>query len=184
VSVDSFESSKKGCLTRLKEISQARYTAATIYVDHFSELCFVYMKRSTSVELLRSKKEFDSFARSHSISVQSYHADNGRFAGNVFIVDSKNQQQSLSYCGVPHTTKNDKAENSISVLQDHARVLVMQAKHKLPEAEQPNATDSADVIQAAMRRKCMHILSFNLMNSFSVLANLLSDPWWKLLSEF
>jgi len=85
---------------------------------------------------------------------------------------------------VPHTTKNDKAENSISVLQDHARVLVMQAKHKLPEAEQPNATDSADVIQAAMRRKWVHILSFNLMNSFSVLANLLSDPWWKLLSEF
>ena len=66
--------------------------------------------------------------------MRNYHADNGRFADNAFISDAKVKNQGISYCGVNAHHQNGKAEKRIQDLQDHARVLIMQACHKWPEA--------------------------------------------------
>ena len=64
VSVDSFECSTKGLIGQIKgHLMWARYTAATVFVDHYSGLSYVHVQRDqTSVELMKSKMAFENFA--------------------------------------------------------------------------------------------------------------------------
>ena len=66
--------------------------------------------------------------------MRNYHADNGRFAYNAFVSDVRYKYQGISHCGVNAHHQNGKAEKRICDLQDHARVLIMQACHKWPRA--------------------------------------------------
>ena len=60
-----------------------RYRAATVFVDHFSGLTFVYMQFSTGAEeTVNAKRAFEAFAATHGILVQHYHSNNGQFAEN------------------------------------------------------------------------------------------------------
>ena len=70
ISVDSFESSTRGLIGQLKGcLMQARYTAATVFVDHFSGLSYVHMQRDqTSAELMKSKMAFENFAETHGVT--------------------------------------------------------------------------------------------------------------------
>ena len=98
VSVDSFECSTKGLIGKIKgHLMRARYTAATVFVDHYSGLSYVHMQRDqTSVELMKSKMAFENFAGTHEVQVRNYHADNGRFAYNAFISDARYKNQGIS----------------------------------------------------------------------------------------
>jgi len=60
VSVDSFESTTKGLIGQIKgRLTRVRYTAATVFVVHFSGLSYVHMQRDqTSAELIKSKMAF------------------------------------------------------------------------------------------------------------------------------
>lgn len=57
VSVDQLESSTLGLIVQLKGTpTLERYRVATIYVDHFSRLSFVYLhRRITSEETVKGK---------------------------------------------------------------------------------------------------------------------------------
>jgi len=60
-----------------------KYTAATVFLDHQSDLAFIHMqKNQTSNEIFKAKLEFEAFAKTIGVQVQAYHADNGRFAEN------------------------------------------------------------------------------------------------------
>ena len=60
----------KGCLTGV------RYTVITLYINHFSRLCFInFQKTQTSAETLESKNDFEAFWRQHSHEVHHYHCD-------------------------------------------------------------------------------------------------------------
>ena len=57
-----------------------RYKVATVFVDHFSRLSFVYLQEPTKGdETLLAKKAFEAHAASFGVKVVNYHANNGRF---------------------------------------------------------------------------------------------------------
>ena len=100
VSVDQLESSTPGLLAQLKgKPTISRYRGATIYIDHFSRLSFVYLQNQlTSEETLKRKKAFERYCEARGVTVKHYHADNGRFADNEFVNHVATSRQSISYC--------------------------------------------------------------------------------------
>ena len=102
VSVDQMESTEDGFVAQLKgKLTRRRYKYATIFVDHYSDLSYVHLQSTiTSDETLQAKHAFEAYARSMEVKILRYHADNGRFAVNMFINDVEIQGQSISYCGI------------------------------------------------------------------------------------
>jgi len=83
-------------------------------MGHYSRLSYVQVQRDqTSEELMKSKMSFKNYAKAHGVQVRNYHADNGRFADNVFINDVKHKNQGMTYCGVNSHHQNGKAEKLI-----------------------------------------------------------------------
>jgi hypothetical protein len=111
VSVDQLESPVDGLVGQLKgALTTKRYKAATVYVDHYSKLSFVYLQHSTSaVETLESKEAFEQYADSNGVKVLQYHADNGRFAENIWRADIAKKQQQLTFSGVGAHHQNGRA---------------------------------------------------------------------------
>jgi GAG-pre-integrase domain len=60
VSVDQLEASTPGPVAQMKcRLITDRYTVATVYVDHYSDLSYVYLKRGTSARrLLTENRSF------------------------------------------------------------------------------------------------------------------------------
>jgi len=140
ISIDTFESTTKGLIAQVKgNLTKAKSVASTVFLDHFSDLSFVYMlKDQTNKETLKAKYAFEVFAKTHGVVVQQYHADSGRFANNAFANDARAQKQKVSYCGVNAHHQNGRAEKCIRDLQDHARVLIMHMTNKWPEVITPH----------------------------------------------
>ena len=135
VSVDQLESSTPGFVAQLKGLlTTQRYNYATIFVDQYSKLSFVFLqKRITSAETVLAKQSFERFARDHGVKILHYHADNGRFADNGFIQACKDNNQGLTYCGVNAHFQNGVAEKRIQDLQEQARTMLLFAVHKWPK---------------------------------------------------
>ena len=135
VSVDQLESSTPGFVAQLKGLlTTQRYNYATIFVDQYSKLSFVFLqKRITSAETVLAKQSFERFARDHGVKILHYHADNGRFADNGFIQACKDNNQGLTYCGVNAHFQNGIAEKRIRDLQEQARTMLLFAVHKWPK---------------------------------------------------
>ena len=130
VHVDLMQSTHAGFYAQIKgKLTTKQYTAATIFVDHFSRLCHVHLMTSLSTkETIKAKQEFKLFAVDHGIHVKQYHADNGRFADNVFRQHCSQQQQMTSYCGVNAHFQNCIAEKAIRDITKSARTMLLHAK--------------------------------------------------------
>jgi hypothetical protein len=65
VSIDAFKLKTKGLISQLKgNLRKCRYTSSTVFVDHYSELTFVYMQKDLSImELIKTKTVFLLHAR-------------------------------------------------------------------------------------------------------------------------
>jgi hypothetical protein len=103
VSVDQLESPVAGFIGQNKGFFfHKRYKVATIFVDHFSRLSYVYLQESTKgvQTLAASKRSFEAYSSSHGVEVQQYHADNGRFAEHLFLNHCEKSGQKVSLCGV------------------------------------------------------------------------------------
>jgi hypothetical protein len=139
VSVDQLVSGTPGFVAQTTGIlTNLRYKAATVFVDHFSDLSFVYiMKDLSSAETLAAKQNFESFCSTHGVQVKHYHADNGRFADNAFRQHCNDQGQSITLCGVNAHHQNGVAEKRIWDLQDAARAMLVHAHHHWPQAISP-----------------------------------------------
>ena len=135
ISVDQLESSTPGFVAQLKGLlTTQRYNYATIFVDQYSKLSFVFLqKRITSAETVLAKQSFERFACDHGVKILHYHADNGRFADNGFIQACKDNNQGLTYCGVNAHFQNGVAEKRIRDLQEQARTMLLFAVHKWPK---------------------------------------------------
>jgi hypothetical protein len=83
VSVDQMQSTVPGLVGQLKGIpTRQRYHYVTVFVEQFSGFSFVHLQKTSSgEETLDAKIAFEGFARSLNVSIQHYHADNGRFCG-------------------------------------------------------------------------------------------------------
>ena len=136
VSVDQMESPTAGFVAQMKgKLTKGRYKYATIYIDHYSRQGFVYLQRSlSSAETLESKRAFERYSKQHGVRIRHYHADNGRFADNLFRNDVAEKGQTISYCGVNAHWQNGIAEKRIRDLTDQARTILLFAQSRWPGA--------------------------------------------------
>ena len=106
---------------------------ATVFIDHFSQLSYVYLQRSTSgEETLKAKQAFEVYARSHGIMIKHYHANNGCFVDPLLVDHCKANSQSMSHSGVNAHFQNSIAEKRIRDLQDATHTMLVHAKHHWP----------------------------------------------------
>jgi histone deacetylase 1/2 len=137
VSVDQLESKTPGFVGQLKApvLTKNRYKVATIFVDHYSRLSFIYLQYSTSgAETIKAKQAFEDFAKSHGVTIRHYHADNGRFIDNLFKNSCEEKGQTQSFCGVNAHWQNGLAERHIRTHQEMARTMLLHAKQRWPAA--------------------------------------------------
>ncbi len=87
VSVDQLESSVPGLLGQITGIpTTQRIRGSSVYVDHASDLSYIYHHTTlTSEDTVRGKEAFETYAKAHGVCIKHYHADNGRFKDNAFL---------------------------------------------------------------------------------------------------
>jgi hypothetical protein len=107
VSVDQLESPVAGFIGQNKGFFfRKRYKVATIFVDHFSRLSYVYLQESTKgVQTLAAKRSFEAYSSSHGVKVQQYHADNGRFVSTYSSIPVRNWVRRYPCVESVHTSK-------------------------------------------------------------------------------
>jgi hypothetical protein len=72
----------------------------------------------SSAETMQAKELFEQKANTYGVKIQHYHADNGRFADNLFMELIRRERQSITFCGVNAHFQNGVAEKRIRDLQD------------------------------------------------------------------
>ncbi len=104
-----------GFIAQLKgTLTKKRYTAATIFVNHYLRLKYIHlMTKLTSEETIEAKQAFEHFAKQHGIRILYYHCDNGQFADNAFKNNCSAKGQHLTFCGVNAHFQNDIVEKAI-----------------------------------------------------------------------
>ena len=130
VSVDQLESSTPGFIGQLKGwLTRQRYTTATVFVDHYSNLGFVYLQKGTgSEETVAAKKAFECFAGQHGVKVKHYHGDNGWFEDKEWTRHLLQEVQTMSFSGVGAHFQNVVAKKRIWDLQDAAQTMLLHAQ--------------------------------------------------------
>ena len=98
----------------------------TVFVDHFCNLSYVHLQKSTSAaDTIKVKLAFERYALQHGVSVQHYHADNCVFGAKDFVDHCIMQQQALTFASVNAHHQNGKAEVRIRHLQEQARTMLI-----------------------------------------------------------
>jgi hypothetical protein len=136
VSVDQLVSPTPGLIAQMTGfLTTKRYRYATVYVDQFSKLGFVFLqKTATAEETVQSKTAFEAFARRHGIKIANYLADNGIFKANHWVETCKKDGQGLSFAGVNAHHQNGIAERRIRELQEMARSMLIHANSRWSES--------------------------------------------------
>jgi hypothetical protein len=80
VSVSQMTSTEVGFYVQIKgKLTKKCYRCATVFVDHYSRLCFVHLQvDNSSVKTVAAKHSFETFAAKHGAKIQHYHCNNGR----------------------------------------------------------------------------------------------------------
>jgi hypothetical protein len=90
------------------------YEYATVYVDQYSSVGFLYLQKTASAEeTLLGKMAFEHYCAQHRVKVQHYHADNGIFHAHKWVLDCRAKGQGLMFAGVNAHHQNGKAEARI-----------------------------------------------------------------------
>ena len=136
VSIDQMVSPVPGLVAQLtSRLTKARYKYATVFVDQYSKVGYVHLqKTATAEETIEAKTAFEQYAKSNSITVQAYHADNGIFRANLWRQACSSSGQALSFAGVNAHHQNGIAERRIRTLQDSTRTMLMHSKHRWNDA--------------------------------------------------
>ena len=127
ISVDQLRSPTPGLVAQLTgKLTHKRYNYATVYVDQYSGLGYVYLqKKQDAEETIRGKKAFEAYCQQQGVRVQAYHADNGIFRANKWVDECRRNRQTLTFAGVNAHHTNGLAERRIRSLQDLARAMMI-----------------------------------------------------------
>jgi hypothetical protein len=130
VSVDQMISPTPGLVAQISgRNTKLRYTCATIFVDHASDLSFVHLQKTqTAEETLEAKVAFERYSAEHGVAVQHYHANIGIFKVNLWVQSCQGKGQGLSFAGVNAHHQNGKAERRIRELQQLAQTMLIHAQ--------------------------------------------------------
>ena len=125
VSVDHIEARAPGFIGVLRGfITKIRYTCAAIFTDHFSDLSYVHLQHSLTVEdTIKAKAAFEAYSLSHGVKIKHYHADNGRFADRKFLEAVEAENQTISFCAAYAHHQNGKEEKRNRDLQEQVRTI-------------------------------------------------------------
>lgn len=136
VSMDQLVSPTSGFVpTHRGNPTVQRYIGATVFVDHYSDFTYVHLMTKLNAETtVEAKNAFERIAKSHGVTVNHYHSDNGLFDTKLFRDSVQSSNQTLSFCGPNAHHQNGKAENRIKDITTHARTALLHAAHRWPEA--------------------------------------------------
>jgi hypothetical protein len=136
VSVDQLVSPTPGLIAQLTgRATKKRYNYATVYVDQYSGLSFVYLQKTANAdETIEGKKAFEAYSKQHGVEIKAYHADNGIFRANKWVDNCRNSGQTLTFAGVNAHHSNGHAERRIRSLQDLTRTMLIHANRRWPTA--------------------------------------------------
>ena len=134
VSVDQLISGTPGLVAQTTgKLTTSRYSVATIFVDHYSDLDYVHVQESTSAsDTIEAKMAFEKFSKDRGVQIKHYHADNGIFASNGFRDEVSKSNQSITFCGVGAHHQNGVAERRIQDLCESTRAMLIHAAHRNP----------------------------------------------------
>lgn len=134
-STDQMISPFGGLIPQVKgRLMRAKFYAATIFVDHYSDFTYVHLMRNTTAETtLEAKNAYEHLLLTFGHRVLAYHADNGRFAETDFVQDVKDKAQNITYCGVGSHHQNGIAERRIRSLGEDARTMLAHGQHLWPK---------------------------------------------------
>jgi hypothetical protein len=101
-SVNLMTSKEVGFYMQLKgKLTKKCYKCATVFVDHFSHLCFVHLQLNTSSEeTMATMIAFEKYAAEYRVKILHYHCGNGHFHDSAFRRACHSARQKLTFCGV------------------------------------------------------------------------------------
>jgi hypothetical protein len=122
ISVDQMTSTEVGFFAQLKgKLTKKRYKCATVFVNHYSCLCFIHLQlNNKSNKTIAAKLAFKQYAAEHRVKIVHYHCDNGRFHNNAFQQACHEARQQLTFCGVNAHVQNGIAKQAIQDLSESA----------------------------------------------------------------
>jgi hypothetical protein len=117
VSIDQMISAQPGLIPQMAGFfTNLRIWGATIFVDHYSDYVFVALMRDLTLDkTLLAKTSFERHANKGGVYIDSYRADNGRFADSGFQQAVKDCNQKITYCAVGAHHQNGIVERRIKV---------------------------------------------------------------------
>jgi len=135
VAIDQMVSAQPGLLPQEKGLlTRARIWGCTVFVDYATNYtCIILMRDLSAESTLAAKREFEHRCAIRGITVQRYHADNGRFAEPAFVEDCKKLNQKLTFCGVGAHHQNGIVERKIKEITLSARTMLLHAIRYWPE---------------------------------------------------
>ena len=129
VSVDQLVSPTPGLIAQMTGfLTTKRYRYATVYVDQYSRLGFIYLQKTASAEeTVEGKRAFEAYASRHGVKIRNYHADNGIFKAYKWMDACKTDGQGMTFAAVNAHHQNGIAERRIRELQELARAMLTHA---------------------------------------------------------
>ena len=98
-SVDQLIAAQPGLVPRISSKYTCKcITAATCFLDHYSDFSYTYVCTSTTQEeTLAANAAYEKLAASHDVSVKSNHIDNGRFTEKDFRDSVHDVNQTITF---------------------------------------------------------------------------------------
>jgi hypothetical protein len=136
VSIDQLDATLPGLIAQIKGIPMTkRYNYTTVFTDHYRKLGYVHLQQTlTSEETVQAKHVFERYAATYNVKIRHYHTDNRRFADNTFCQDLKNNNQTITFCGVNPHWQNGVAEKRIRDLMENAQAMLLFTQRQWPDA--------------------------------------------------
>ncbi len=135
VSIDQMISAQPGLIPQMAGfLTNCRIWAATIFVNHYSDYVYVSLMRDLTLDkTLLAKSSFEQHANEGGVTIDSYCADNGRFADSGFQQAIKDCNQKITYCTVGAHHQNGILEQRIKELTLISWMLLLHAKRHWPD---------------------------------------------------
>jgi hypothetical protein len=133
--MDQLVSAQPGLIPQMAGfLTNLRIWGATIFVDHFLDYVYVALMRDLSLDkTLLAKSSFKRHANDGGVSINSYRADDNRFADAGFQKALKDANQKITYCAVGAHHQNGIIKRRIKELTLISRTLLLHAKGHWPD---------------------------------------------------